>query len=81
MRHGYGIRKSAPYGVAAKFRSRSHTNASLTSLRSENCDETDERLEEERKNYGMFLPKKNNLKVFISSWTKPQKNEIKGTRY
>uniref|UniRef100_A0A0M3HMV9 Junctophilin-3 n=1 Tax=Ascaris lumbricoides TaxID=6252 RepID=A0A0M3HMV9_ASCLU len=51
MRHGYGIRKSAPYGVAAKFRSRSHTNASLTSLRSENCDETDERLEEERKNY------------------------------
>jgi junctophilin len=35
MRHGYGIRKSAPYGVAAKFRSRSHAHASLTSLRSE----------------------------------------------
>lgn len=35
MRHGYGIRKSAPYNIAAKFRSRSQTNASLTSLRSD----------------------------------------------
>uniref|UniRef100_A0A914C7F9 Junctophilin n=1 Tax=Acrobeloides nanus TaxID=290746 RepID=A0A914C7F9_9BILA len=39
MRHGYGIRKSASYGVAAKFRSRSQTNASLTSLRSDFGDD------------------------------------------
>ncbi|KAH7728372.1 junctophilin [Aphelenchoides avenae] len=39
MRHGYGIRISAAYGTAAKHRSRSHTNASLTSLRSEYGDE------------------------------------------
>uniref|UniRef100_A0A914VI51 Junctophilin-3 n=1 Tax=Plectus sambesii TaxID=2011161 RepID=A0A914VI51_9BILA len=43
MRHGYGVRKSAPYGVAAKFRSRSHAHASLTSLRSEQGDDLDER--------------------------------------
>ncbi|CAG9537737.1 unnamed protein product [Cercopithifilaria johnstoni] len=51
MRHGYGIRKSAQHSIAAKFRSRSRTNASLTSLRSEygeseknekNYDEADE---------------------------------------
>ncbi|KAI6207660.1 Junctophilin-3 [Aphelenchoides besseyi] len=36
LRHGYGIRTSAPYKVAAKYyRSRSQTNASLTSLRSD----------------------------------------------
>lgn len=39
MRHGYGIRKSAPYGVAAKYRSRSHAHASLTSLRSDQSEE------------------------------------------
>ncbi|EJD76031.1 junctophilin [Loa loa] len=47
MRHGYGIRKSAQHGVAAKFRSRSRTNASLTSLRSE----YGEGEEKEKKNY------------------------------
>lgn len=49
MRHGYGIRKSAQHGVAAKFRSRSRTNASLTSLRSEYGEG-----EENEKNYGTF---------------------------
>ncbi|CEF65400.1 Junctophilin [Strongyloides ratti] len=39
MRYGYGIRKSAAYGVAVKFRSRSHTNASMTSLRSDYGEE------------------------------------------
>ncbi|CAD6184773.1 unnamed protein product [Caenorhabditis auriculariae] len=43
MRHGYGIRKSTTYGNAAKFRSKSHTHASLTSLRSG-------RVEDEEKN-------------------------------
>ncbi|VDN07058.1 unnamed protein product [Thelazia callipaeda] len=47
MRHGYGIRKSAQHGVAAKFRSRSRTNASLTSLRSEYGESE----ENEKKNY------------------------------
>ncbi|VDP13728.1 unnamed protein product [Onchocerca flexuosa] len=50
MRHGYGIRKSVQHSVAAKFRSRSRTNASLTSLRSE----YGENEENERKNYGNF---------------------------
>uniref|UniRef100_A0A0N5A4W4 Junctophilin n=1 Tax=Parastrongyloides trichosuri TaxID=131310 RepID=A0A0N5A4W4_PARTI len=39
MRYGYGIRKSAAFGVAVKFRSRSHTNASMTSLRSDYGEE------------------------------------------
>ncbi|CAI5440407.1 unnamed protein product [Caenorhabditis angaria] len=48
MRHGYGIRKSTTYGNAAKFRSKSQTHASLTSLRSgrmdeENGDETQQK--------------------------------------
>uniref|UniRef100_A0A8R1Y0J1 Junctophilin n=1 Tax=Onchocerca volvulus TaxID=6282 RepID=A0A8R1Y0J1_ONCVO len=47
MRHGYGIRKSVQHSVAAKFRSRLRTNASLTSLRSE----YGENEENERKNY------------------------------
>lgn len=35
MRHGFGIRTSAAYSIAAKHRSRSNnTHASLTSLRS-----------------------------------------------
>ncbi|VDK73714.1 unnamed protein product [Litomosoides sigmodontis] len=46
MRHGYGVRKSAQHGVAAKFRSRLRTNASLTSLRSEYGES-----EENEKNY------------------------------
>lgn len=45
MRHGYGIRRSTTYANAAKFRSKSQTHASLTSLRSgrveeENAEET-----------------------------------------
>lgn len=52
MRHGYGVRKSAQHGVAAKFRSRSRTNASLTSLRSEYGEEDDK---DEKKNYGTFF--------------------------
>ncbi|KAM3721409.1 Junctophilin-3 [Dirofilaria immitis] len=47
MRHGYGIRKSAQHNIAAKFRSRSCTNASLTSLRSEYGEDE----ENEKKNY------------------------------
>ena len=35
MRHGYGIRQSVPYGVAAHYRGKTQ-RASLTSLRSEN---------------------------------------------
>lgn len=38
-RHGYGIRKSSSYGTAAKYRSRSHTNASMNSLRSGRAQE------------------------------------------
>lgn len=34
MRHGYGVRKSAPYGIAIKQRSRTERHASLGSLRS-----------------------------------------------
>lgn len=39
MRHGYGIRKSTTYEKAAKFRSKSQTHASLTSLRSGRVEE------------------------------------------
>uniref|UniRef100_A0A1I7V515 Junctophilin n=1 Tax=Caenorhabditis tropicalis TaxID=1561998 RepID=A0A1I7V515_9PELO len=39
MRHGYGIRKSTTYANAAKFRSKSQTHASLTSLRSGRVEE------------------------------------------
>lgn len=38
MRHGYGIRQSVPYGMAAHYRGRTQ-NTSLTSLRSENEDD------------------------------------------
>lgn len=51
MRHGYGVRKSAQHGVAAKFRSRSRTNASLTSLRSEYGEED----EKDEKKIGLFF--------------------------
>lgn len=34
MRHGYGIRKSAPFGKASKYRANKALRASLTSLRS-----------------------------------------------
>lgn len=43
MRHGYGVRKSAAFGQAAKWRAKSATNASLTSLRSGRAEEEDER--------------------------------------
>lgn len=39
MRHGYGIRRSTTYLNAAKFRSKSQTHASLTSLRSGRVEE------------------------------------------
>ncbi|VDN43811.1 unnamed protein product, partial [Gongylonema pulchrum] len=61
MRHGYGVRKSAQYGVAAKFRSRSRTNASLTSLRSEYGEEDES---EEKKNYGTFFEQVDSRPVF-----------------
>ncbi|CAG9814326.1 unnamed protein product [Phaedon cochleariae] len=35
MRHGYGIRKSAPFGKASKYRANRTLRASLTSLRSD----------------------------------------------
>lgn len=38
MRHGYGVRKSVPYGLASHYRPKD-LRASLTSLRSENEDE------------------------------------------
>lgn len=34
MRHGYGIRNSAPFGKASKYRANKTLRASLTSLRS-----------------------------------------------
>ncbi|RCN33543.1 MORN repeat protein [Ancylostoma caninum] len=42
LRHGYGTRKSATYGQAAKLRPKSHTHASLTSLRSGRGDDENE---------------------------------------
>uniref|UniRef100_A0A8R1I8W9 Junctophilin n=1 Tax=Caenorhabditis japonica TaxID=281687 RepID=A0A8R1I8W9_CAEJA len=42
MRHGYGIRRSTTYANAAKFRSKSQTHASLTSLRSGRVEEENE---------------------------------------
>ncbi|KRX38886.1 Junctophilin-3, partial [Trichinella murrelli] len=57
MRHGYGVRKSAAFSVAAKYRSRSHAHASLTSLRSnqdtEEDDDKDKRSKDE--NRGGFV--------------------------
>lgn len=35
MRHGYGIRTSAPFGKASKYRANKTLRASLTSLRSQ----------------------------------------------
>lgn len=41
MRHGFGIRTSAAYSIAAKHRSHSNnTHASLTSLRSNYASDT-----------------------------------------
>ncbi|EGT34183.1 CBN-JPH-1 protein [Caenorhabditis brenneri] len=51
MRHGYGIRKSTTYANAAKFRSKSQTHASLTSLRSGRVEE--ENGEEHRHKEGL----------------------------
>lgn len=46
MRHGFGIRTSAAYSVAAKHRSRSNnTHASLTSLRSNYAGDTNHQAE------------------------------------
>ncbi|WKX89011.1 hypothetical protein Q1695_008567 [Nippostrongylus brasiliensis] len=39
LRHGYGTRRSATFGQSAKLRPKSHTHASLTSLRSGRGDE------------------------------------------
>ena len=52
MRHGYGVRKSVPYGLASHYRPKD-LRASLTSLRSENEDEQvvknrDKKLDEAR---------------------------------
>ncbi|KAK6028039.1 MORN repeat protein [Ostertagia ostertagi] len=46
LRHGYGTRRSATHGQAAKLRPKSHTHASLTSLRSGRGDEENEDDEE-----------------------------------
>lgn len=51
MRHGYGIRRSTTYANAAKFRSKSQTHASLTSLRSGRVEE--ENAEEHRHKEGL----------------------------
>lgn len=51
LRHGYGIRTSAVYSVAAKYyRSRSQTNASLTSLRSDLVVDDPEPSKKDKKN-------------------------------
>lgn len=34
MRHGYGVRASAPFGLASHYKPSKHVRASLTSLRS-----------------------------------------------
>lgn len=34
MRHGYGVRQSAPFGLASHYRPKPNLRASLTSLRS-----------------------------------------------
>ncbi|KAJ8926689.1 hypothetical protein NQ314_020904, partial [Rhamnusium bicolor] len=57
MRHGYGIRKSAPFGKASKYRANKALRASLTSLRSnegqsganpEPTDKRDRRVDDSR---------------------------------
>ncbi|CAD5206683.1 unnamed protein product [Bursaphelenchus okinawaensis] len=49
MRHGYGIRTSAAYSIAAKYRARSHTNASFSSLRSDlGPEEVDDKKKREK---------------------------------
>ena len=42
LRHGFGIRRSVPYGVASRYRSKD-VRDSLTSLRSEEDDERTQR--------------------------------------
>ncbi|CAI4221291.1 unnamed protein product [Auanema sp. JU1783] len=60
-RHGYGTRKSSSYGTAAKFRSRSQTHASMSSLRSGRCEEemTDDEGKERIMGRGGFVLKAN----------------------
>ncbi|KAK6011004.1 MORN repeat protein, partial [Ostertagia ostertagi] len=52
LRHGYGTRRSATHGQAAKLRPKSHTHASLTSLRSGRGDEENEDDEEKEHQNG-----------------------------
>ncbi|KAK6042173.1 MORN repeat protein [Cooperia oncophora] len=52
LRHGYGTRRSATHGQAAKLRPKSHTHASLTSLRSGRGDEENEDDEEKEQHNG-----------------------------
>nr|CDJ95478.1 MORN motif domain containing protein [Haemonchus contortus] len=52
LRHGYGTRRSATHGQAAKLRPKSHTHASLTSLRSGRGDEENEDEEEKEQQNG-----------------------------
>ncbi|KAL3280909.1 hypothetical protein HHI36_004136, partial [Cryptolaemus montrouzieri] len=65
MRHGYGIRTSAPFGKASKYRANKNIRASLTSLRStdvgnaappEAVEKRDRRADDAR---GGFVLKKN----------------------
>lgn len=42
LRHGYGVRTSAPFGMASHFRPKAPTG-SMTSLKSENAEPTSER--------------------------------------
>ncbi|CAF2583482.1 unnamed protein product [Rotaria sp. Silwood2] len=56
LRHGFGIRRSVPYGVASRYRSKD-VRDSLTSLRSEEDDERTQRERDKRmdENRGGFV--------------------------
>lgn len=71
MRHGYGIRKSAPFGKASKYRANKALRASLTSLRSnegqsgtnpEPSDKRDRRVDDSR---GGFVLKMNSAEPTV----------------
>lgn len=71
MRHGYGIRTSAPFGKASKYRANKNIRASLTSLRSsdignaappEAVEKRDRRAEDAR---GGFVLKKSSAEPTV----------------
>lgn len=69
MRHGYGVRNSAPFGKASKYRANKILRASLTSLRStenapnsEAADKRDKRVDDSR---GGFVLKMNSAEPTV----------------